>query len=209
MRYRNLVLLIGAAAALLFIGIRAHAAISGSAHDFSAKAWNPGGQICQVCHTPHNAMTSVSNAPLWNHTVTTATFTLYTGPGTLNATDLSQPAGVSKLCLSCHDGTVGLEAFGGASGTTYITGAALLGTNLSNDHPISFTYNTALATTDGQLANPSTATSGLGGTIQNDMLFSNKLECASCHDVHNGASLAKLLLKSNAASALCLTCHLK
>lgn len=182
----------------------AKGAITGSAHDFSAKGWNPGGEICVVCHTPHNATTSAS-APLWNHALTVSVFTLYSST-TLNAV-VGQPVGVSKLCLSCHDGTVALDSFGGATGTTMITGGALVGTNLSDNHPISFTYDTSLATLDGGLFNPSAALSGLGGTIAADMLFGGKLECGSCHDVHNGAGLANLLIKTNAGSALCLTCH--
>ncbi len=182
--------------------------ISGTAHDFSGDTWNPGGEICIVCHTPHAADITVNDAPLWNHEVTTSTFTVYTS-GTLDAS-VGQPAATSKLCLSCHDGTVALDNFGGATGgSDFIGGNALIGTDISDDHPISFVYDATLATADGGLYDPTTGTSGLGGTIDADMLISNKLECASCHDVHNGSGIAKLLVKSNAASALCLTCHNK
>ncbi|NOY60274.1 MAG: cytochrome C, partial [Calditrichaeota bacterium] len=81
-----------------------------------------------------------------------------------------------------------------------------------NDHPVSFTYDAALASTDGGLYDPTSQTSGLGGTIDADMLYSSKLQCASCHDVHNNHSngtSGHLLVKSNASSALCLTCHNK
>lgn len=180
--------------------------ITGSAHDFSSATWNTGDQICIVCHTPHNAITS-PDAPLWNHELTATTFTLYTSP-TLDAADLGQPAGASLLCLSCHDGTIALENFGGTTGGThFISGDALIGTDLSNDHPISFTYDAALATADGGLFDPATVNSGLGGTIAEDMLFAGQMQCASCHDVHNSAGIAHLLRMSNAASALCLTCH--
>jgi predicted CXXCH cytochrome family protein len=181
--------------------------ISGSLHDFSGQAWS-GGKICIVCHTPHNGATSVAEAPLWNHDVTAAAFALYS-TSTLDASDMGQPDGASKLCLSCHDGTVALDSFGGAAGSTNISGSALVGTDLSNDHPISFTYDSALATADGQLYNPSVANSGLGGTITADMLFADKIQCASCHDVHNSAGNTDLLRIDNAASALCLTCHNK
>ncbi len=182
------------------------AQISGSAHDFSDETWNLSGEICIVCHTPHNAIASAS--PLWNHQLSTATYTTYTS-STLNAT-VGQPDGSSKLCLSCHDGTVAIDNFGGTtSGTHYITGNDLLGTDLSNDHPISFTYDAALATADGGLFDPTTQTSGLGGTIDADMLFNHELQCASCHDVHDAANIGFLLVKSNAGSALCLTCHNK
>ena len=85
-----------------------------------------------------------------------------------------------------------------------ITGAALLGINLTTHHPISFQYNTALASTDGTLKDPS-ATPAVAA-----MLFAGNLECASCHDAHNnGPTGTKLLRATNAASALCLTCHIK
>jgi len=184
--------------------------IVGSAHDFSTDGWNPGGEICIVCHTPHNAVTGLT-APLWNHEVTSQTFTLYTStvsPSFDGTT--TQPDGASKLCLSCHDGTTKVDNFGGQTGGTQtITGGANIGTDLSNDHPVSFTYTTATATADGGLFDPSTKTTGLGGTITADLLLADKVQCSSCHDVHNGSGIAKLLRISNAGSTLCLTCHNK
>ncbi len=182
--------------------------ITGSAHDFKNENWNTSGEICIVCHTPHNSNTTVAEAPLWNHQVTSSTFTPYTST-TLDAT-AGQPSASSKLCLSCHDGTIAVENYGGrTNGNEIISGNDLVGTDLSNDHPISISYNTALATTDGGLNDPSTANSGLGSTIANDLLFAGQMECASCHDVHNGAGNSNLLRISNAASGLCLTCHNK
>ena len=182
--------------------------IIGSAHDFSEDVWNTTGQICLVCHTPHNADVSVSDAPLWNHEVTVATFTTYNS-ATMDAT-IGQPDASSKLCLSCHDGTVAVDNFGSqASGTHFLTGATDLGIDLSDDHPISITYDATLAGTDGGLFDPTTTNSGLGGTIDTDMLIGGQVQCASCHDVHNGIGIADLLRKSNDASALCLTCHSK
>lgn len=189
-------------------GIAAAQTIVGSAHDFATKSWNTTGEICIVCHTPHNADNTISDAPLWNHESTTTSFGLYSSP-TLDATT-GQPAGASLLCLSCHDGSVALDNFGGTtSGTNFITGATLIGTDLGDDHPVSFTYDAALSSADGGLANPTTTNSGLGGTIDADLLFASQVQCASCHDVHNGSGNAKLLRISNAGSALCLTCHNK
>ncbi len=183
--------------------------IAGSKHDFTGKAWNTTSEICIVCHTPHNANTAVTDAPLWNHQLSaTSTYGVYSSL-TMNSV-AGQPDGSSKLCLSCHDGTVALENFGGiTTGTNMMTGTSVLGTSLSNDHPISITYDAALATADGGLNNPATALSGLGGTIAANMLSGGKLQCSSCHDVHNGAGVTHLLLKSNSGSALCLTCHKK
>ena len=195
--------------------------ISNSHHYFGSSAWS-GQQACIVCHTPHFANQTVPNSPLWNHMLSSASYQVYSST-TMDAT-VGQPSGMSKLCLACHDGTVAIDNFGNnTSGTRYIDYRADLGTNMSMTHPISFTYDTQLATTDGQLYDPASANSGLGGTIQKDLLFNGKLECSSCHDVHasrsnsgctgchsmHGYRESLSLRKSNAGSAFCLTCHKK
>ena len=212
-------------AAGMFAGQAWAGTIVNSPHDFSGQGWS-GGEICIVCHTPHNANTTVTDAPLWNHAVTTTNFTMYTSP-TLDATQAGQPDGVSMLCLSCHDGTVAVDSFGGNTGTNFVTGNAAVGAggNLDDDHPISILYNAALATTDPGLFNPETTNVTIGdtagpnprqrtGTITNVMLFANTVQCSSCHDVHNTYTVAgsngdPLLKVSRAGSALCLTCHNK
>ncbi len=188
------------------------AAISGSAHDFSGDSWS-GAQTCGICHTPHSSSSTI--APLWNHTLSSATYTIYSSPS-LNAS-VGQPSASSKACLSCHDGTVALDSLGGGtSGTTFVAGADNLGTNISNDHPVSFAYSAALATADGELFDPTVKTVGAlaGKTIHDGLLFNGNLECGSCHDVHAGKGDAgvsgnHLLIVNNAGSALCLTCHNK
>ena len=206
-------------ASLFFAGAASAQTIVGSAHDFSqAGAFNAGGEICVACHTTHTADVSTSLAPLWNHEVSVSDFSgLLYGSATLTATDVANPTGISRLCLSCHDGTVALDSFGGATGAITIDAAfnvndGVLG--LSNDHPISFTYNDALAGTDGELETPSDTPSGIvgGSVIANDLLFglgNDQLECASCHDVHNTLGNPSLLVVDNGGSALCLTCHTK
>ena len=177
--------------------------ISGSAHDFSSDSWNSG-EICMPCHTPHDADTSVTASPLWNHAVTTASFTLYSSP-TLVETPVA-PRGVSKLCLSCHDGTIALDSFSGMSGSNYVTGQANLGTDLSDDHPISIKW---------EHQNSVGSCSGCHGAHQGNMynsvlpFFDGYVECASCHDVHDQAGLSKLLRKPLAYSELCFHCHSK
>lgn len=184
--------------------------IAGSAHDFSTRGWGST-EICIFCHAPHNNR-NVAGDVLWNHALSTATYTLYSSPS-MDAT-VGQPGGVSKLCLSCHDGTVAIDNYGARTGTTFITGGANLGTNFSNDHPIGITYDAALVTTDGTLKPTTTSvTIGTGGqtktgTIASVLLSASKVECSSCHDVHNTFTSGGDLLKvSNTASALCLTCH--
>ncbi len=213
--------------------------IINSAHDFNTAnangtKWDT--QICLACHTPHNAAAGNQQiAPLWGHDTTAATFTLYTGvansgatPGTTSfdgAATQTQPSGTSLLCLSCHDGTVALDSYGGKVGTVFIgtqRASADLGTDLSNDHPISFLYDANLATTDGSLWGPTdvahqvtTLASPSGGvrtgTIDEVLLEGSKMECSSCHDVHNTFTGAEpMLLKiSITGSQLCLTCHNK
>ncbi len=168
-------------------------------------------QICLPCHTPHDAKVE-PDAPLWNHTLAEGTgYTLYSGYE-MDAT-VGQPDGTSKLCLSCHDGTVAIDSYGGTTGGTFIDGGFSVGRDLSHEHPISFIYNSALATADGELHDPSTVNSGLGGTIHNDLLSGpvnlGKMQCSSCHDVHRKVIRPNLLVKGNTASALCLTCHNK
>jgi predicted CXXCH cytochrome family protein len=191
--------------------------IAGTKHDFSGKSWAPAeNKMCGVCHTPHQAKNEPS-APLWNHRSTAvAAYTTYTSPtfDSQGGTTITNPSASSKLCLSCHDGTVALESFGAvATGTNYIPATAKIGGTVGNDmskeHPISFQYTDALATADGGLRAPTTTNSGLGSTIANDMLFANKMECASCHDVHNKYSVPHLLKMSNTNSQLCLSCHNK
>lgn len=179
------------------------APIAGTPHDFSGRGWGST-QVCIFCHTPHNAA-ATPLAPLWNHASTAATYTLYTSAisSTLNATT-SQPTGVSKACLSCHDGTVAADSYGTRTGTNFVTGGALIGTNLSNDHPIGFLYNAALATADGGLVTPASASLVVAGIP----LFGASLECASCHNVHDNAN-GDFLRFSNAGSALCMKCHNK
>ncbi len=190
-----------------------------SHHDFTGASWS-GGEACKPCHTPHNAKMDVPDSPLWNHQVTTATFQVYTS-STLDGSP-GQPNGHSKLCLSCHDGTVAIENHGYfTGGTTYVTWGNIT-TDLRDDHPISFEYTSALAAADGELFDPSTTPSGLGGTIEEDLLQAGYMQCTSCHDVHlsrntqgcvgchnmgTGQTKSLSLWKSNDGSALCLTCH--
>jgi predicted CXXCH cytochrome family protein len=202
--------------ALVGLPVVALAGITGSEHDFQAEGW-AGGEICIVCHVPHDGDTTLE-APLWNHDTTSVTdYTVYSNPATLDAT-VGQPGPVSLLCLSCHDGTVAVDAFGGSAGGTLIlvsTDAGYVGQDLSDDHPIGFTYDTALSTTDPGLNDPASTDAGIAlkpGNIDVALLFgagNDQLECASCHDPHEAAGASPMLRKSNAGSDLCLTCHNK
>ncbi len=212
---------------LALAGLSAGAgSIVASKHDFSNTTtypWNPSGQICVTCHAPHN--TSGGLTALWNHTLSVANYTLYNTAfsSTINGTVVA-PGSTSKLCLSCHDGTVALNSFGGGTGAlVYATGTTSLGTDLTNDHPIGITYDAALVTADGALKAITTAnTIGFTGktkvgTVESNLLYNGKIECASCHDVHNTFTVPqassgtlvsnKLVKMTMVGSALCVACH--
>ena len=60
---------------------------------------------CNTCHTPHGA---APVRPLWNRYTPIDAYRIYTSRS-LDA-EPGQPTGASKMCLSCHDGTIALGA---------------------------------------------------------------------------------------------------
>ena len=105
-----------------------------------------------------------------------------------------------------------MDSYGGDPGVIFLGGDLAIGADeLTNDHPVSILYDDALAVQDGELFLPSSAPSGLGATIDEDLLFNGRMECSSCHDVHNGGAAAaiddNLLVITQSQSQLCLTCH--
>lgn len=206
--------------------------VVGSRHDLSTP-YTP--QVCEFCHTPHNANTNLAGMPLWNRAETTQTFQLYGSP-TMDTT-VSQPRVPSRLCLSCHDGVNAYTMVDGYSVSTKhdlvmplvggkpdmtsypncerchtdIYGGGrrtlVLGTDLRNDHPMSMPYPTAAQ--DPDFNRPPDAAGGWGGKSPNDVkLYGGFVECGSCHNVHD-PSLVPFLRKANSGSLLCLTCHKK
>jgi predicted CXXCH cytochrome family protein len=156
--------------------------------------------LCVYCHTPHNADPTIA---LWNRNVPAVTYQLYTS-STLQATP-NQPTGSSRLCLSCHDGILALGNLrvappGEELDLGPMTGRRRLGTDLSDDHPISFVYDAELAVRHGELVDPTTlpASVRLDATAQ--------LQCTTCHDPHEDRR-PMFLRMSNADGALCLSCH--
>ena len=168
-------------------------------------------QVCLPCHAPHNQPDPTLNT-LWNHVMPDQTkYKLWDGAEGLDET--------SRKCLSCHDGTVAVDSFGGGAGTQQLTGG-LLGTDLTNDHPIgegaiwpnpnpSYMVDPALRTAAGimPLRNLADGRAAVG--------------CTSCHEPHNRKNQANMLWVNNSGaattvdgravsgSALCLNCHKK
>lgn len=164
---------------------------------------------CGECHVTHRTPgAQLSTRGLWNvSNISSSAETVrpYSSPrfDALN-TDIGQPDGTSKLCLGCHDGSY--------SG---LTTKAFGMSDLARSHPVSFTYDSALASRvrGGRLNDPRATASGLGGTIDQDLLDDqSKMQCTSCHDVHSkeqGNSLLKYEYKTNGTDdgRMCRVCH--
>ena len=185
-------------------------------------------EICVFCHTPHGATAELT--PLWNRRLSSATYIPYTSSA-LDANilqgTLDQPGGSSKLCLSCHDGTLAVgnvNVLNGASSavpgtqTIEMLGTDLsgvispgsgeqtgytrnIGVDLTNDHPISVSYTSALAARDGELRMVDAQQkypAGLGSIIgvrtiglkpkapleQTGAGGTGQIQCGACHDPH-------------------------
>jgi len=168
--------------------------------------------------------------PLWNHELTGnyARYAMYqsaTGAPQAGArasqaiANGMTPGANSLLCLGCHDGSVAVNSYGNGShltrsqsggggtiGAQYVIGKD---NHLGNHHPIGFDYD-AVQSGDSDIRPADTASLGGAGTVR-DHLYgpgSTRMECGSCHAVHNkGNTGEKLLWRSDVRSQLCLTCH--
>lgn len=209
-------------------------------------------RLCIFCHAPHHAYRlngsttgtgpvapdDYTYLPLWNHVTTNEVFQeYYNGPDEpvsgmkrSQAIDYFDRIGsVSLLCLSCHDGTVAVNAYGNApqDPRSISRGGSRMGLqyriggdgNLTNHHPIGFSYAAAAgidleilplaqALYEHDIDTAIGATPSVSVTKVSDVLPGGKMECNSCHAVHNkGNTGEKLLYVSDQNSNLCFTCH--
>lgn len=220
MKKLALVAVVAAVVAMMAFGVYAASDITNTKHNLSMQSGNTYrssnySEICVFCHTPHAA----GSWPLWNRDMTSVSnFTTYSSiKFDVTATDIDA---TSKLCFSCHLATTTVKnalnnpsnmknnaqptfGFGGIRST------AAIGTNLRDDHPVAFTYNTAQGNSNYELDSYANVTNKLGS----DTFTGGEMTCASCHDVHGkvsgGSVIPVLLRRSNASSLLCLACHLK
>ena len=172
----------------------AQGSVKNSPHDLTALSK---GNVCGFCHTPHG---SITKTPIWNHSLSNTVYKIYQS-SSLDA-KVNQPTGSSKLCLSCHDGTVALtHTPKGPKGGVYITpGEANIGTDLSDDHPISFEYSDSLSSKDPQIRPPSALPEQL------ELDRSSEIQCTTCHDAHDN-TFGHFLVMSNQRSQMCVSCH--
>ena len=169
-------------------------------------------RICIFCHAPHH---STSVTPLWSKDISPLTTYIPYESTTLMASvrPAFEPQGASRLCLSCHDGTIalGLLTSGYNLDPTLVSFDAMsqepdpsknpnLGIDLRNDHPISFPYSYPQ---NPELHDPDYAQAH-GVKLVNGLY----VECTSCHDPHNNQYGNFLLVDSRTQhDALCTTCH--
>lgn len=176
------------------------------------------GSVCVYCHAPHG---TGGQRPLWNRRLPSGPYRMYEGP--LDMIADPQPTGVSRLCLSCHDGTIGLDDVlvrpAGYTGpgprretiercTSCHNGGSPAGgiswenvwfrpDDLRKQHPISVRYD---ATRDpGFLPASSVEAAGL-------VLEDGRVQCATCHEPHT-ARYRPFLRIPNTGGSLCAVCH--
>ncbi len=190
-----------------------------------------------------NEAQGITYLPLWNHEVTSKYYDTYQsdfgdGPDASGlagvgdesssnqfsdrhlfngANTIGEPGSVSRLCLSCHDGTIAVNEYGmdpqrensQGGANSFIADQFKIGAggSLQNHHPIGFDY-IDVSNMDDEIANPDTLMAD-GVTIRS-LLYGNRMECVTCHDVHNSKNTGETFLwVSDANSQFCLTCHLK
>ncbi|MBN1446773.1 MAG: hypothetical protein JXA28_02485 [Bacteroidetes bacterium] len=204
-----------------FTTLQAQNSVVNTVHNLSVSG--PGGitaqtetAVCVFCHTPH---ASTGSTPLWNRGQPLSTYQLYSSDY-LQQLAVSYPAAAqpnprSRMCLSCHDGTIAVGAvynpastgtpipMSGAVTTMPSTSRANLGTDLRNDHPVGYPYSTA---SDPELLQRSWP---WNTAVKLDPDASTgRIECHTCHNAHDD-SYGYFLNMSNTGAALCQFCHQK
>ena len=189
-------------------GAWADESVVNSKHDLSTLGPGPiravdESRVCIFCHTPHNAS---ADAPLWNRHNPTTHYRIYRS-STIDAR-IDQPGLASKMCLSCHDGSIALGLTLDRPLTDPIpmthsympSGPSNLTNDLSDDHPIGLRYDRMLSNRDPQLRPVELVDHRIA------LGERNELECVACHDPHNN-ELGDFLRIPQLEGALCTTCH--
>lgn len=182
--------------------------IENSKHDLSVQSPNQvravdEEQICIYCHTPHFGAAGTDG---WNRHSPSIYYRVYQSSTTDARID--QPYNASRMCLSCHDGTMPLGQVLSRpaadpipmTSQTMPPGPWNLTTDLSNDHPISFRYDRALSNADPQIYDPQRISRRL------PLGPRNEVDCRTCHDPHNNEQ-GNFLRLPQKRGALCMTCH--
>ncbi len=115
-------------------------------------------------------------------------------------------------------------SLGGTGGARIGESTSLASGDLSDDHPISFSYAGVLASSEytvgskvGELHSVTDAVTAGVQFFDGGVTGDDRVECSSCHDPHvnyntgqgGDADYAPFLIMPNNGSALCLACHNK
>lgn len=201
-------------AAPLLIGARQKSSIVHTKHNLSVSGRgdiksSSETRVCIFCHSSHNAS---ADGPLWNHQ-TTAPEKFQTYNRSTMASRPEQPNGATKLCLSCHDGTIAVGAVRGLNGPIPMrnVGAAgeipsgrssHLGTDLTGTHPVSVKYQQTLALADQHLRWPPLDPENHVGTDGDGYV-----QCTACHDPHGSRSERYPFWQKETFDQVCRVCH--
>ncbi|HZV47530.1 MAG TPA: hypothetical protein VFG06_09335, partial [Thermodesulfovibrionales bacterium] len=116
------------------------ATVMGTYHEIASEP-------CAFCHTPHGG---TGDYPLWNRFQDDQTYDVYESIS-FDMGPAYQPRNPSRLCLVCHNGVFSslVNYPGPCSNPTSgydvtVAGCGLIGTDLTDDHPISFNYDSTL-----------------------------------------------------------------
>jgi len=205
------------AAALLLLFVTANPvwaqrlSVTESVHNLSPSG--PGsvkavdGYACVFCHAPHHVLPE--KAPLWNHELSTQVYAPYTSSTYQQSALQPQVGSTSKLCLSCHDGTVALGQTV-SRGSIPVTGGmdavSNLGTDLRGSHPLSF----STPFVDSGELSLSLLSSPPRTRDPQVQLVGDRVECTTCHEPHTpnlDPVVQKFLVRDSSNGQLCLACH--
>lgn len=175
-------------------------------------------EVCKFCHIPHNAVVA---APLWGHALSRAQYeTPSLRRGRPGESPVPQPDGSSRLCLSCHDGTVALGDVAGEPRPIPMSGRerlgpgdrGFLGTDLSGSHPVSFVVEEGYLSgeeSDDDIGLRFLADLRTDPEVKLDS--GGKMQCTSCHDPHSDryyvpGKVPHFWVKPT-VEEVCTTCH--
>jgi predicted CXXCH cytochrome family protein len=165
-------------------------------------------RVCIFCHSSHNAS---SEGPLWNHETTPRAFQTYNRSTMVGNPEA--PNGATKLCLSCHDGTVAVGAVRnktrpitmanvGPSGEIPRGRKSNLGTDLTGTHPVSVRFQQKDALMKSSLRWPP-----MDPQKQVGLDGDGYVQCTSCHDPHGSRSVKYPFWQKESFSEVCVVCH--
>lgn len=204
-----------------YCGPNAGTGVKGSKHDlnmFTLQGQDPQGRICVYCHVPHHAEKGTALAPpfLWAATANKS-FAPYAST-TFDAFIEDLTMGPTKICLSCHDGTIASDTHPNLRSDAFGGAGVGMSSDLSNDHPIGFDYLKIVQSKPDDYKSPDALWNNGNGTVTvASCLYQGKyVTCATCHDMHNIKNVADpensynyFIYSRQKDSSLCLSCHLK